>query len=743
MIPRSRLYRAAVLGVLLPLAAFAQDTSDQNPKKHEKHDKPDEVVLLSPFVVTTDPNSYTASESVTGSRVATSIKDLPYTVNVITSEFMNDFDFFDVASDMAYTSSLTGLDTQGNYSLRGYGATFQLRNGFYRLGLIDRVNVDRVEVIKGPNAAIYGQTSPAGMVNIITKRPNSRESEKFTFTAGDFNMQRGELNVNTPLGSLGGVKLYNLVSVSGTNRTYDTPYAYLHQRLFSDALLAEINPQSTLLLEIEWSKRMTNPATSQLPFEYNNATKTYSAVTRPDLATFGQEGPNAQQNRELTTVTLTYENRLSDIWSLRASTYEFHRHAFNFNSGSVDKFDPGLGQFIRGNTLKDTLNEDVAALQADLLAHYWTAGHRMENKTLFTFDVSSNWRYRIQTQPNSKLYPIPNISLANPNYSLPPDDAFTIVTRRDHVRWNILGLFLRQQTTMLNGRLIAFAGARYDQVTYDLNFGDVFNTGGSSPGSLKTPGTKDYFVENSVTTSLGTNFKLTKENTLYANHSTSFYPNAQLAKLGDPRLPAETGKGWDYGLKSSHFNDQLVLTLGGFYIVRDGVKVKVANTGSIDDTQAAGSQVAKGVELDFTWKATDQLTLLGGYGLTNARITANGTNTDSIGRRPPNVPVENGGLAVKYSFKGNTLAGLACNVGIKYIGLSYPNSIATDARTGVINPASTVVDAGVSYTWRQGSPKLKHSVKLSVKNGFDRIYYNSNFSPMDRRGFFVAYTVTH
>ena len=91
-------------------------------------EKADQTVLLSEFTVKESSDiGYIASESVTGTRVATQIKDLPFSVSVITSEFMNDFDFFDLASDIAYTANLNGVDTQGNSNLRGYGATFTLR----------------------------------------------------------------------------------------------------------------------------------------------------------------------------------------------------------------------------------------------------------------------------------------------------------------------------------------------------------------------------------------------------------------------------------------------------------------------------------------------------------------------------------------------------------------------------------------------------------------------------------------
>ena len=149
--------------------------------------KLDEAVTLSEFTVSekTD-DSYVASESITGTRVRTPIKDLTFTVNVITSEFLQDFAYFEI-NDLGYTSSVNNFDNGGgNVNIRGYGATSYLRNGFLRLGLVDRVNVDRIEVIKGPAAAIYGMTTPAGMVNIITKRPKDRPSQSFSLATGSY-----------------------------------------------------------------------------------------------------------------------------------------------------------------------------------------------------------------------------------------------------------------------------------------------------------------------------------------------------------------------------------------------------------------------------------------------------------------------------------------------------------------------------------------------------------------------------
>src|SRR5476651_972519 len=147
--------------------AFAQTAA--------KPEKPDDPVQLSEFTVKENSdNGYIASEAVTGPRLATKIAALPYPITVITSEFMKDFDVFDFSSSVnSLSASMTGANDEGTVTLRGTTTNnnFILRNGFYRLGMIDRVNTDRMEVIKGPNAAIYGAANPTGVVNIVAKKP--------------------------------------------------------------------------------------------------------------------------------------------------------------------------------------------------------------------------------------------------------------------------------------------------------------------------------------------------------------------------------------------------------------------------------------------------------------------------------------------------------------------------------------------------------------------------------------------
>ena len=177
-------------------------------------------------------------------------------------------------------------------------------------------------MIKGPNAAIYGSTSPAGLINFVTKKPRiGVNSSRATLTAGSLDLRRGEISVNTPLGSLGGVQFAQLFSAQATNVGSETEFAASRNRLISESILAKFRDGSTLNFELEWSKRKSVTATSAIPFEYNATTRVYSGIQRKDLAHFSQGGPDAVQNRELTSFYLTYDKRWNDAWSTHAGGY--------------------------------------------------------------------------------------------------------------------------------------------------------------------------------------------------------------------------------------------------------------------------------------------------------------------------------------------------------------------------------------------------------------------------------------
>jgi outer membrane receptor for monomeric catechols len=184
--------RSAYAGLLIgaaaltwPLSASAQQATAAPVEKK------DETVVLSPFTVTTDKdNGYGATNSISGSRVNTPIKDLPIPIQVITSDFINDIGATNLRDSLAYVSGISiqsqnDLDnTAGTYGtaygpggvnnpegvtsningvqmkIRGFVTKNVLRDGFYRGSPSDSINIERIEVVQGPKGSQASGVQP-------------------------------------------------------------------------------------------------------------------------------------------------------------------------------------------------------------------------------------------------------------------------------------------------------------------------------------------------------------------------------------------------------------------------------------------------------------------------------------------------------------------------------------------------------------------------------------------------------
>lgn len=755
--PRIRSCAAAVFSAavftlgLAPLLP-AQNTSTSASVEGE------EVVRMDVFEVKSrsEADEYMQTETTTGTRIATKIIELPFSVQSITSEFMEDFDILDLGGgdldNMA--SSLSEVDGEGNFSLRGFRNTYTLRDGFYRLGLNDRTNVDRVDVIKGPSAAMYGQTTPAGMVNFISKRPKSKPETKAKFSIGNDELYQGEVSMNTPFGS--SKKYLNLLTLSlGQKGSAANDYGITKSKGVFDSFTWKISQNTQLNVQAEYNKLTGTADTTATifdnPDDSTGRTGTLSQVNRK-LSNFSQRGAAAYKTREQSSFTAILDHRFNKVWSGRLGAYYYYRRAVQGpnTTGTVHNSDANGAYIIRltnagsnttatkGSETNSRRIESGAAIQSDITARYNLFGGKIKAASLLMIDFNTNRRQVLQHRMSAERYN--QIRLGTNNlftgagvyvddpdylYYVPDDFDYTQVSRDDDTKYYDIGFFLRQQITALNDRLRAFGGLRYDFMDFNQNFRDRYNNSG-----VLNEGYINKTHAHAWSPCIGVNYQLTKQIAVYANYSESFTPNAQNTTHGDINLPNETGEGWDYGVKTSFFNERLYLSAGGFYVIRDGVKISSSDSPDSEnpDYMAGGKHVAKGLEIDFNWRITDSLQLLGGYGYVNTSVVEYpGNTTDIIGRHTEDVPRDNGFLAIKYKFP-EPLKGLSLNVKLSYTGRSNPNSNQTGSNSSVAyrdweTPSYALLNIGVSYGFStRAFTRVKHTLRLTVKNVGDREY---------------------
>ena len=188
----------------------------------------EQFVKLSPFKVTTDKDKgYKATNTTSGTRLDTAIKDLPMPIEVITDQFIKDTGATDLRQSLRYSAGiqlqsqndwsaasgwaattpgrinnpegLTSTADQTHVKIRGFETESTLRDGFRRQNSTDAVNISRVEVIRGPAALLYGVGNFGGVVNYLVKQPDTKAGGEYSVEMGSYGFKRATLDSTGPI----------------------------------------------------------------------------------------------------------------------------------------------------------------------------------------------------------------------------------------------------------------------------------------------------------------------------------------------------------------------------------------------------------------------------------------------------------------------------------------------------------------------------------------------------------------
>ena len=222
------LYFMASLATGLP--CLAQDAGDPPAPADEQ------VFELSPFTVSTDSDrGYLATNAISGTSLNTPIRDLPMPLEVVNQELIEDLQANDLKEMLEYSAGVNTQSFQINngsnpsafndsspsstnlnaaftntISIRGYTVPNNQRLGFrvgasvpkYNVllgGSTDSITAERVEVVRGPQALLYGINVLSGVVNIIPKEPLFSQRTQASLSTGNYDFMRATLDTTGPL----------------------------------------------------------------------------------------------------------------------------------------------------------------------------------------------------------------------------------------------------------------------------------------------------------------------------------------------------------------------------------------------------------------------------------------------------------------------------------------------------------------------------------------------------------------
>jgi outer membrane receptor protein involved in Fe transport len=730
-----------------------------------------EVVTLPSFDVTGDAaHGYVASESETGTRIASKIADLPFVVDVVTRPFITDFAENTMNDQLAFVAGFSPSEITGQYQLRGFSSPVELVDGFRRIGLIDTSDIDRIEVIKGPDASIYGAIQPGGVVNFITRQPTTVPSAEICIEGGTDNFLETSVSASGPMDKAG--TLFFRVDASNSFTNYAEAFASEHQTFEDGKLLWKPSDATSLTLDFDHVERNEHPFNQVLtvtekqtmPWAGNSITESqYYGMAVTNLYNYDYAGPESTNQNRVTSGTLTFQHSFGDIWSLKFGANAFTNPYFDQLVGSGAYYPYGTGNITFNSSgqisnpftpeVKDQPQVDFkpqrgGGYQLDNLFAFKTGP--VSNKLLVTtdyYEVSNRSLTLVPlvgTSQATDYYDVNNAySPANSTFYAPQTtwnaatlgygwnttlygqnpSLYNAVTTDQWTAAGDYGAFASEQASLFNDRLILMAGGRWDYVRNQVKNYNIPAVG--NPASLETvePAAYQAFDYNTSawTYQLGAVAKITDWLSVFANKSTGFNPQPQIDSSTGLALPNNKSDGWDYGIKSALLGGRLNVTIDQFNI--DEYNLAVTETDpvtSVKDTILSGEQTAKGFEFDFNYQVTSDLLAFGDWGYTKATVTNSYAITFLNDLPVRRVPRDNLGIGLRYQVSHGFAKGLFFVADARYDSNSLVNL--GSGKSLIPGPAGTTVGStstmyyvpGTNLTYATGKdPKGANETKIT------------------------------
>ncbi|HDZ8884459.1 TPA: TonB-dependent siderophore receptor [Aeromonas dhakensis] len=618
-------------------------------------------------------------EVATATRTNTPAKLVPQAIDSVKASELTAF------GQPTLSEALTGIpgvnasgDTRfDGVNIRGFSAS----NDFYLDGFRDDMqytrdlgNTERVEVLKGPAAVLYGRGSTGGIVNRVSKKPQKGLESSVSAQVGSFDSRRLAADLNGEAGEQVQVRLNLAQEDKDSFRNGVTS----KRTLLAPSVNWEINDKLNWLLQYERNEHDRTPdrgipgvngRPADVPKEY-----VYSDTSRDFIDDVAQS----------TRSRLSWD--INDQWQLRQQ----------LGYTSLDsQFDNTYVTSVKGDKVtRARWQQDLKA--SSLISNTEVEGQLqtgpVEHRLLVGFE--QNWQER-----TPKLYQnataIPAGNLYDPG-SLPTYDGAMKLSSDANHKVRGYGLYVQDQLSLGDWHLLA--GLRRDDFTVTSRRNDLNKEETVSVSSLSPR--------------LGLVWNPIEEHAFYASYSKTFTPvGGELIGItpGDKNnnLDPQHTRLYEGGVKSDWLDGRLATTLSLYRLEMYNKRSK----DPLDPTKVilTGLQRTEGIELSARAQLTDELYLRGGIAIQDAEQVK--ADADLQGKRPMNVSRQNGELFAGYQ---SGKQGWFGETGVTAVG----DRFADNANTTTL-PGYARFDARAGYRWQQWE------AQLSVENLSDHDYFVS------------------
>lgn len=665
---------------------------------------------------------YKADRIVSATRTDTPLIDVPQSITVVTSDQLRDIAATSIGDAIRYVPGVTTAQGEGNREtiiFRGNSSTAD----FFVDGLRDDIqtyrdlyNIERLEILRGPNAMIFGRGGVGGVINRVTKQAGWDRILGGRVEVGEYDFYRANLDLGAPLSDTVAVRLNGV---------------YENSESFRDGVFIErwgLNPTGAVRLGEETliqfgyehfkDERIGDrgvPAAGTVPaITAQNPDPAPIGPLRTDRSLFFGDPRQSVNFTNTDAVQLALEHRFSDAVTLRqrfryADYVKFYANIYP-DAFATPTSGPRAGQLSVNILGYDVLTKRQNYIsQTDLTAEFSTGAIRHTLLAGFEYNHQTNDNVRVTYDFDLTA----GVNRAIPVDPLAPTLSGTVFQRvplaGDGDNYGVLDGYAGylQDQIELAPWLQLIVGLRYDRI--DLRFLD------RRPSA--TQRAFDYGVE-FWSPRAGIVVKPAENASIYASYSRTALPRfgEQLASLApnNATLAPERFENYELGAK---WDVMPGFNLSGaiFELKRDNVVIQDPN--NANQSILAGAQRTRGFELGLQGEVLPRLQLTGAYTYLDAEFTRNVSGTIRAGNRLPNTPRHIASLFGRY----NATDALGLGLGVVHQSARF----ATGDNL-VRLPGYTRFDGALYWTV---SDKLQ--VQANVENIFNTRYFvnsHNNFN---------------
>ena len=691
-------------------------------------------------------SSYKNTNSFIGTKTASALKEVPQSVGYVTKELILDQGATTVNEVVKNISGVNQNSSYNDFSIRGFRATGNRNSGNLLNGMRAQTslwkqsslaNIERVEVIKGPASALFGNAAPGGVINRITKKPLFENKNSITVGVGSWNTlktygdftgplnpkktllyrlnlgyektdsfrdlqgsesiiaapsfsyipnEKTHINVDFVYQNFNG-KIDRGQSVPADGNVYSTPIS----RSLSAAndFLKENTLNTTIALTHKFSDHISlnaiylNSSYSEDMLEHTQANLYYKQIGN---------GANAFRYADPNKVMMTANQRKRYFANNSFNTY----FNFNFNTGILKhKLLVGYDYFISEQKAGSSSISAQGYLSKD------------KTKVVNTYTTTANVLAGSVQTPTTN---VPVFDLYDPIAGNAYKDISKYIWKQNTLNpyeEYSHGVYVQEQIDISIVKLLV--GLRQEWFTETLN--------------------KETTKEISRQTSafiprVGLVVEASENINLYSTWVKGFQPQGANIQSDPDRYggPFDYMKSelYEVGLKTEWFNKRLSATLAIFKITQENSLEQSPKAGKAD-WRVPVDEESNGFELDVAGQILPNFSVVANYAYTDARIVKlkeEGAIKDLNVQRP-STPRHAANLWTKYIFENGSLKGLGAGIGVSYASerLGQVGRRATAASY----PDYTLLNAVLYY-------KVKDvQLQLNVNNVLNRTYWISGY----------------